>query len=78
VSIVNSHVSDAIEVPIDLLTVSPKSASLTVLTGKTIQAHNDFDQPDTVCPRVITLKTPDNGLTVTLEPASVNVLQIKI
>lgn len=78
VSIVNSHVSDAIDVPIDLVTVSPKSASLTVLTGETIQAHNDFDQPDVVCPHMLSMEIPNKGFTVTLEPASVNVLQVKI
>src|SRR5690606_858677 len=63
VSIVNSHVSDAIEVPIDLVTVSPKSASLTVLAGETIQAHNDFDQPDVVCPRMLSLEILNKGFT---------------
>lgn len=62
----------------DLVAVTPKAASLTMLAGNTIQAHNDFDHPETLCPHVTTLETPNNGLTVTLEPASVNVLQIKI
>ena len=77
-SVVNSHADSPIETVLNLLGGSAKSVSLTTLASNDIHAHNTFDQPEAVSPQGRTLSASGSDLTVTFEPASVNLLRIEL
>ncbi|MBV8709337.1 MAG: alpha-N-arabinofuranosidase, partial [Acidobacteriaceae bacterium] len=53
-------------------------AVVTVLTSEKINAHNTFEQPDTVAPQSKTLQASANPLRFSFPPASVTKLQIRM
>jgi alpha-L-arabinofuranosidase len=75
VGLVNLHPSDAIDVEVALHGFAAAAASGRVLTGETIDAHNTFEHPDTVTPRMLAVDL-DGGLKATLPPRSVSVVRL--
>ena len=77
-SLVNTDPNRTVQVSCELFGVTPKTVTGRVLTADTVQAHNTFDQPDTVHPVSLTsFKLNDDALTVEVPSKSVVVLELK-
>jgi len=77
-TVVNPHVSQSKEASIDLLGGEMSSGRMTTLTHSDIHARNTFENPDAVRPRTAELKGSGATIRHTFEPASVNLLQIRL
>ena len=78
VTLVHTHASEPAEVSFSIRGGSADHVEQTVLTHKTLSAHNTFENPHEVVPQ--TSSTPHRGATFTcvLPPASVNRLDVAI
>ena len=78
VSLCNLNPNAAVDVTCDLPGIKIQSVSGRILTAPQMQAHNTFEQPETVKPaEFAAFQKTDNGLTTTLPAMSVVVLAIK-
>ena len=73
-ALVNASARDDQEV--DLSAFGAQRASGQILAGRTMDAHNDFDHPDTVHPVAIKARAGKKGLILTLPPRSVAVVKL--
>lgn len=77
-TLTNSHASDPAEVKISLLGgASASSTSAQSLAGE-IHAHNTFDAPDTIKPAALAVEARGADVHITLPPASVTTVEIKM
>ena len=77
ISFCNLHPSQPVELTCALHGLTPKCLAGRILTAPTIQAHNTFDQPDTVAPTNFNdYQITPTGLTLKLSAHSVIVLEI--
>ena len=78
VSLCNLNPNAAVDVTCDLPGIKIQSVSGRILTAPQMQAHNTFEQPETVKPaEFAAFQKTDNGLTTTLPAKSVVVLAIE-
>jgi alpha-L-arabinofuranosidase len=79
VTLVHTHVSEPLEVQVDLRGGSIKSVKGTVLAHEHLNAANTFDHPQEVMPRELPVAPAENGtFVVKLPPACVASLQIEL
>ena len=76
VSLVNTHAEEPLDLVLALLGADGTIATRTTLASDDIHAHNTFDEPTRVAPRVEHPDLAADGATVTLPPASVTTLTI--
>ena len=75
---VQSQSKPALEVACQVQGAKAQKVSGRILTAPAITAHNTFDKPETVKPSAFNaFRTTGSGLTATLPPASVVVLEIE-
>jgi alpha-N-arabinofuranosidase len=78
VSLCNLNPNQPLELACQLQGAKAQKVSGRILTAPAITAHNTFEKPETVKPADFNaFKTTDGGLTATLPPASVVVLEIE-
>ena len=78
VSLCNLNPNAAVDVACDLPGIIIQTVSGRILTAPQMQAHNTFEQPETVKPaEFAAFQKTDHGLTITLPAKSVVVLAIK-
>ena len=77
-TVINPHISAIRETEVVLRGAQYAGATATVLSNQQANAHNTFEQPDTVAPRSSTLRASGNTLRYNFPPASVTELQIQI
>ena len=78
-TVVNPHVTDVRETEIQVRGGRPTSVAATTLTASDIHAHNTFDAPDAVRPRIdAAAPARDGALTFRFPPASVTRLTIEL
>jgi alpha-N-arabinofuranosidase len=78
ITFVNVDPKKSREVVCDLRGVSVRSAAGRVLTARDLSAHNTFDAPDTVTPKVFgDCSVKNNQVSVKLPPASVAVVTVR-
>jgi len=78
VTLTNAHAREAREVEIVLKDARVAEVQAQVLRGGAIQAHNTFDEPREVMPRPARAPEGAGELSVTLAPASVTKLAMKL
>jgi alpha-N-arabinofuranosidase len=76
-ALVNLHVEDAADVTANIAGYDADKASARVLTGTEIDAHNTFEQPDTVLPAPLRVRLEGERVRVTLPPRSVSVIALE-
>ncbi|MFZ2989867.1 alpha-N-arabinofuranosidase [Ideonella sp.] len=76
-AIVNSAPHTAHSLRLQLPAGAPKSASGLQITGPALDAHNTFDQPDTVRPQAVQYRAKEGVLSIALPAASVQVLTLE-
>jgi alpha-N-arabinofuranosidase len=77
-TLTNSHAQEVAEVTVDILGGAKfNQAQGQVLAGE-IHAHNTFDSPALVIPRILDLSCEPSQLNLTLQPASVTAIQIHL
>jgi alpha-N-arabinofuranosidase len=77
-TLTNSHAHEAVEVTVDILGgAKVNQAHGQVLAGE-IHAHNTFSLPTLVIPQVFEVSSEPSGLHLTLPPASVAAVQVKL
>jgi alpha-N-arabinofuranosidase len=77
VTLCNLNPSQSIEIPCELQGVKAHKISGRILTAPEMNAHNTFDQPESVKPIEFTgFKVTDNGFVTTLPAKSVVVLEV--
>jgi alpha-N-arabinofuranosidase len=77
-TLVHAYAREPAEVSIRLRDGAAASARQTVLTHRELNAHNTFDRPDEVVPKSSALDGRGPVLRCTLDPASVNRLDIRL
>jgi alpha-N-arabinofuranosidase len=77
-TLVNTHATERIELPIDLRNRKARDVTQTVLTHKELNAHNTFDNPHEVRPNTSETRFDVNHLSVLLEPASITRLDVRL
>jgi alpha-N-arabinofuranosidase len=78
-TLVHTHAEEPVEVEIRLLGGSAGEVRRTVLTHAELNAHNTFERPEVVTPRVEkALDAAGEALRVTLAPASVTRLDVRL
>jgi alpha-N-arabinofuranosidase len=78
VTAVNPHVSEPRTTEVSLRGASARSAKVTVLASQDIHAHNDFDNPDAVEPKLVPASLSGSSFAYTFQPASVTKLEIDL
>jgi alpha-N-arabinofuranosidase len=77
-TLTNSHAQETAEVAVDILGGAKiNQAQGQVLAGE-IHAHNTFNSPTQVTPRVLDVSFEPSQLNLTLQPASVTAIQIQL
>lgn len=76
-ALVNLHASDAIDVTAGIEGFAARTASGRVLTGDAIDAHNTFDDPESVKPAPLVVALDDDEITVSLPARSVSVITLE-
>ncbi|MGB0070864.1 MAG: alpha-L-arabinofuranosidase C-terminal domain-containing protein, partial [Isosphaeraceae bacterium] len=77
-TLVHTHTTDPAEVSILLRGGSAREVRQTVLTHKELNAHNTFEQPETVVPRSTPTDLRGPELHCVLVPASVTRLDVTL
>ncbi len=81
-SLVNSHADEPVEATLALYGADGTLETRSTLTADDIHAHNTFEAPEAVTPKVdhpdMAIVGGRDGITVTLPPASVTVLEIAL
>jgi alpha-L-arabinofuranosidase len=78
VTLVHSHASDPADVRVELKGGAPAEARQTVLTHKTLNAHNTFERPDEVVPAASQAAVDGGAVRCVLPPASVTRLDVRL
>ncbi len=78
ISVVNTHVTDAIEATINLGSVKTKGGKITTLTAKDIHAANTFEKPNECVSVTSPLKASGSTAAITFAPASINVVELDV
>lgn len=76
ISLCNTSVSEDEDMTIDVRDTSVSSAAAEVLTGE-INAHNTFDNPDTVTPKPLDVTLSDGKVSFTLPAKSIAVITLR-
>ena len=77
-TLVNPHVTEARVTDVSLRGGEAKSGQVTVLSAPDIHAHNDFDHPDVVVPKVGPASVSGSRFSWAFPPASVTKLEIDL
>ncbi|MBV9035130.1 MAG: alpha-L-arabinofuranosidase [Acidobacteriaceae bacterium] len=77
-TVVNPHIGTPCDTEIVLRGARYADTAAAVLTSEKMNAHNTFEQPDTVAPQSKTLQASANPLRFSFPPASVTKLQIRM
>jgi alpha-N-arabinofuranosidase len=77
-SVVNPHISEAVEAELALRGGQARSAQARVLAHADIHAHNTFDVPTVVTPVSVPAKAQGSAWTHVFPPASVTVLRVEL
>jgi alpha-L-arabinofuranosidase len=77
-TLVNTHATEPIELPIDLRNRRARDVAQTVLSHKELNAHNTFENPSEVRPNTSEVKFNVNDLSVMLQPGSITLLEIRL
>jgi len=77
VEITNVDPDRAVEVDLNTIGITTKSAVGETLTAPKVDSVNSFDKPNTVAPKPISAKTQNGKLTLNLEPKSVTVVAVE-
>ncbi len=77
-TVVNPHASEARQADVSLRGGAARSAQVTVLTAPDIHAHNDFDQPDAVVPKIRIADISGRRFAWTFPAASVTKFEITL
>jgi alpha-N-arabinofuranosidase len=75
--ITNVDPNRAVEIDLNTIGLTAKSATGETLTAPKVDSINTFDQPNTVVPKPISTKANNGKLTLTLKPKSVTVVAIE-
>ena len=78
ISLVHVHASEPVDIEIRLRGGRAASGLRQVLTHKELNAHNTFENPSVVKPETIPADLSGTSLRVTLAPASVNRLDVRL
>jgi alpha-N-arabinofuranosidase len=78
VTLVHTHASEPFDLAIELKGGSARSIDWTVLNHSDLNAHNTFESPNSVVPAKAKTDATGSSLQVTLPPASVNRLEIRL
>jgi alpha-N-arabinofuranosidase len=78
VTLVHTHAREPAEVSLSLRSGSADHVDHTVLTHKSLNAHNTFEQPDELVPKTSSTSYRGSTFTCVLPPASVNRFDIAI
>ena len=77
-TIVNPHVTEPRVTEIAIRGAAGKSGTVSTLTSSDIHAHNTFDQPNTLLPKIDNMNVKGSTLVHEFPPASVSALQIDL
>lgn len=77
VEITNVDPNRAVEIDLNTIGTSAKSAVGETLTAPKVDSVNSFEKPNTVAPKPISAKTQNGKLSLSLEPKSVTVVAIE-
>ncbi len=77
-TVVNPHVSEALQTEISLRGATVKSGTVTTLSHTDIHAHNTFAQRDVVAPKTSALRMTGNSLVLDLDAASVTAIRVTV
>ena len=77
-TLVHTHATDPAEVSVFLRGGSARQVRETVLSHKELNAHNTFEQPQTVVPRLTSTELRGSELHCVLAPASVTRFDIML
>ncbi len=72
----NMHPHDSLDLRCALAGIDAETATGTVLTGDTMDAHNTFDTPDRVRPVDLAVSVEGGAVTASLPPMSVSLLRL--
>jgi alpha-N-arabinofuranosidase len=78
VTVVNPHASDSRVAEVSLRGGGAKSAQVTVLAAPDIHAHNDFEHPNSVVPKIEPASVSGSRFSWTFQAASVTKLEIDL
>jgi alpha-L-arabinofuranosidase len=77
-TLVNPSVSETRETEIIVRGASIRSGKATTISNADLHAHNTFDQPNAVTPAMKELQTTGKGITIQIQPASINKLELTL
>ncbi len=77
IEITNVDPNKAVEIDLNTIGMTAKSASGETLTAPKVDSVNTFDKPDTVMPKPISAKATGGKLMLNLEPKSVTVVSVE-
>lgn len=77
IQITNVDPNKPVEIDLNTLGMTAKSASGETLTAPKVDSINTFDKPDTVAPKPISAKANNGKLMLNLEPKSVTVVAVE-
>lgn len=77
VEITNVDPNQSVEIDVNLVGITAKSASGETLTAPEVDSVNSFDAPNTVVPKPISAKVQGGKLSLKLEPKSVTVISVE-
>jgi len=77
IQITNVDPNKPVEIDLNTLGMSAKSASGEMLTAPKVDSINTFDKPNAVAPKPISAKANNGKLTLNLEPKSVTVVSVE-
>jgi len=75
-ALVNLHATDELDITAEIEGYKAHSAVARVLTGSAIDAHNTFDDPDSVTPTALAVELSGNRVLVRLPARSVSVVKL--
>src|SRR5439155_15504521 len=78
VTVVNPHATEARECAVSVRGATIRDGRGTVLSSADLRAHNSFDQPNALAPRVTDVTVRSGALVQILPPASVTRLQFTV
>jgi len=75
--VTNVDPNEPVEIGLNVAGMTAKSATGETLTAPKVDSINTFDAPNTVVPKVVSVKAQSGKLTLKLEPKSVTVISVE-